>query len=221
LNGASASTWCHHVDEADGLAGRVEIERADVQVGQLFRREQREAALAHGDDGHVVGQVVVGGDARAVADPDAGQRGASAERDIVVGTQAGQRRVDRRRAHVQGAGPRLRALAREFVQYLRQARARRLVVEAGHVGVVEEAALDLRRAEHRMDGRALVETAQVGVRAVRRLQAGLHERPAAGEAAHHIGARGAQHFVRNDAVVRRDVAHAFSGRLHGRGSCGR
>jgi hypothetical protein len=51
----------------------------------------------------------VGRDAGAVADPDAGQRVAAAEVDIVLGAQAGQGGVDRGRADVDRAGPRLLA----------------------------------------------------------------------------------------------------------------
>jgi hypothetical protein len=83
------------VDQADRLAGRREVQRADVQVRQLLGREQREAAPARRHAGEVVRRVVVGGDARAVADPDRWPALAVAQVDVVLGAEARQAGVDR------------------------------------------------------------------------------------------------------------------------------
>jgi hypothetical protein len=183
------------VDQADGLAGRVEVERADVQVGQLVGREQGEAAPAGGHHGQVVRQVVVGGDAGLVADPDAGQRVASAEVDVVLAAQAGQHGVDGGRADVDGGRARILAVALHLVEHGVQARVRRVVIEAGQVLVVEEAAADLRLAQHRADGGAAVEAAQVGVGGVDRAARGVHQRPVRRQAAHDVRLGGAQQLV--------------------------
>ena len=205
------------VDQADGLAGRGEVDRADVQVGQLGLREQREAAVAGGDHGQVVRQVVMGGDAGAVADPDAGQRVASTEVDVVVLAQAGQGGVDRGRADVDGAGALHPALHLQLVQHAVQARPHRHVVEAGEVLVVEEAAADLGLAEHRVDAGVAVEAAQVGVGGVGRLASGLHQRPLRCQAAHDVGGGGAQQLV-GDALADGQLAYFVIDCQHGRAS---
>ena len=62
------------VHQTDRLSGGREIERPHVQVGDLLGRKQREAAMARDDTGEVVRQIVMRGDACAIADPDAGER---------------------------------------------------------------------------------------------------------------------------------------------------
>jgi hypothetical protein len=194
------------VDQADGLAGRVEVERADVQVRQLLRREQREAAAAGRHHRQVVRQVVVGGDAGLVADPDAGQRVAGAEVDVVVAAQAGQDGVDGGRADVDGGRARIVAVALHLVEHGVQARARRVVIEAGQVLVVEEAAADLGFAQHRAHGGALVEAAQVGVGGIDRGAGGVDQRPVRRQAAHDVGLGGAQQLIVRQLAPRSQLA---------------
>src|SRR3546814_9882426 len=93
------SDWSSDVCSSDLPRGG-EVERADVQVGELVGREQRHPAAAGRDAGEVVGQVLVRGDPRAVADPHAGQRVAVAEVQVVLGAQARQVGVDGGRADV-------------------------------------------------------------------------------------------------------------------------
>src|SRR5687768_8950155 len=84
------------IDQADRLACGREIEWTDVEVLQLFGREQREAAAPRNDACDVIRQIVMGGDARAIAQPDAYERLAIAESEIVLGAKTRQARVERR-----------------------------------------------------------------------------------------------------------------------------
>ena len=201
------------VDQADGLAGRREVERADVQVLDLLRREQGEAAPARHHAGQVVRQVVVGRDAGAVADPDAGQRVAPAQVHAVLVVETRQAGLDRGGADVDRRLLFLAAVALELEQHLVEAHQHRREVEAAEVLVVEQAAPGLRRAEHRGDGGAAVETAQVGVGVGIRAARRLHHRPAGDQAAQH------QRFGRGQDVGA-EVARREAGDLAYRLSCG-
>src|SRR5688572_32014615 len=81
------------IDQADRLACRREVEWTDVKVRQLFGREQREAATPRDDARDVIRQIVMSGDARAIAQPDAHERLPTAECEIVLGAKARQARV--------------------------------------------------------------------------------------------------------------------------------
>src|SRR5690606_3245297 len=61
------------VHEADRLPGGRSIQRADVEVADLLRRKQREAAGAGDDARDVVREIEVRRDPRAVAEPEARQ----------------------------------------------------------------------------------------------------------------------------------------------------
>ena len=207
------------VDQADRLAGRREVDRTDIQVGQLLRREQREAAMAGRHAGDVVGQVVVRRDAAAIAQPDAGQRlrrrrAAGRQRgqvQVVVRAKAGQAVVDRRRADV--VAGRTLDLG-ELEQLLHQRRQRRVgpaEVHAGEVVVVEDAAVDLRRAGHDGHRRAAPAAVQVVDRGAVGAPRLPHHRPMRHEAAQHHRLRGL------DQVGRKPTRHQvveFSDRLH-------
>jgi hypothetical protein len=169
-----------HVDQADGLAGRREVDRADVQVLQLLRREQGEAAAAGRHHGDVVRHVVVRGDAGAVADPDAGQRVAAAKVEVVLLAKARQQlprpTSSRRRPWPACPGRRLASISSSTPV---EPGVHRLEVEAGQVVVVEEAPARVRRPQHRADGGVAVVGAQVGVAAALGGQRRAHHRPAA------------------------------------------
>ncbi len=88
------------IDEADRLPGRREIDRADVEVRELVGRKQREAAVAGADAGDVLGDVVVRGNARAVADPDSHGRLDAVQFQAVGRPDSRQAVSQRHRAHV-------------------------------------------------------------------------------------------------------------------------
>jgi hypothetical protein len=78
------------VHEADGLARRREIQRPDVEIVELVRRKQGEAPVPDGDASEVVGQIVVRGDPRSVADPHADEGLPIAEVQVVFPTETRQ-----------------------------------------------------------------------------------------------------------------------------------
>jgi hypothetical protein len=53
----------------------------------LLRRKQSDAPSSGDHTGQVVRQILVRRDARAIADPDAGERFADAEREVVFGAR--------------------------------------------------------------------------------------------------------------------------------------
>jgi hypothetical protein len=149
------------IDQADRLACRREVEWTDVKVLELFGRKQSEAPVPRNDARDVIRQIVMGGDARAIAQPDAHERLAIPESEIVLGAKARQARVDRRGPDIDcRRNPRL-ALARDFVEHRVQLDAHRLEIESGEVVAVEKPAADVGRAEHRVDSRVLVEASQI------------------------------------------------------------
>ena len=184
------------IDQADRLAGRREVEWTDVEVLQLFGREQREAATPRDDAGDVVRQIVMGGDARAIAEPDAHERLAIAECEIVLGAKARQAGVDRRRADIDRRRNLRLALARDFVEHRVEPDAHRLEIEAAEVVAVEEPAADVGRAEHRVDGRVLVEASQIRIGRRGRFAARARDGPARNQAAQDRRLRPRQQFVR-------------------------
>ncbi len=109
----------------------------------------------------VVGQIVMSGDARAIAEPDAHERLAIAEAQIVLTAKPGQASVDRGRADIDGR--RLRGILVPFdlIEHDIQLQLDRLEVEAAQVFVIEEPAFDVRRAEQGADGRVAIELADV------------------------------------------------------------
>ena len=170
------------IDQADRLACGREVERTDVKVLQLFGREQREAAAPRDDARDVIRQIVMGGDARAIAQPDAHERLAIPECEIVLGAKARQARVDRRGPDIDRRRNLRLALARDFVEHGVQPDAHRLEIEAGEIVAVEEPAADVGRAEHRVDGRVLVEAPQIRIGRRGRFAARARDGPARNEA---------------------------------------
>ncbi len=102
---ASKSGACE-IDHADRAAGRRIVDRAEIEVAELLRRKEREAAPPDRHAGEIVGKVVVRGDARARAHPDACQAGPLAEVDVVRFMQAVEEvmHVDRRQIDGRGIG---------------------------------------------------------------------------------------------------------------------
>ena len=210
------------VHQADWLACWREVERPNVQVLQLVWREQGEAAAAGGGAGQVVRQVVMGGDAGLVADPDAHERVARPKVERIFFAVAGQRGLHRGGADVDRGRGRVAAVARQFIEHVVEACAYGREVKAAQILVVEEAAANLAGAQHRNHAGVAVETAQVGVGAGGAGAAGLHGGPAGNQAAQHNRLAGSQEIVievgRRKAV---ELADRFSIGQHGRGSCAR
>ncbi len=200
------------IDQAHGLACGRDVQRADVEVGHLPGREQREAAAAGHHAGEVVGQVEVRGDAVAVAEPDADDRVAFAERQVVGGTKAGQVGVHRRRAHVDAGRLRVVGHLQQCVQHHGQRRLLAAEVHAGERLVVEEAALRLGRRQQHADGLAAPGAVEIGHRVGGGAAGGLGDRPMGDQAALHPGLRVAQPRI-GHRVRRR--AREFSDRGHG------
>ena len=59
------------LNEAHGSARRREVERGDVEIGELLRRKQREPPAAPRDTGDVVDEIEMGVHLDGVADPHA------------------------------------------------------------------------------------------------------------------------------------------------------
>src|SRR3546814_4877956 len=81
-------------------AGRRQLERAGIEVGELIGREQGEAAAAGDATGDILHQVVMRRDADAVADPDA-WRGAGQQAEAVRRGEGRKQLRNRLRLHRQ------------------------------------------------------------------------------------------------------------------------
>ena len=187
------------VHQADGLAGGGAVYRPHVQVADLLWREQREAAFARHHAGEVAGEVVVGGDARFAAEPEAGQ-GVRRHRHVVVGAKARQPLIDRRGTHVDGGdGAFARCIAKPF-QHLRERRFAAAEVEAGALVVVEEAPLDGFVADVHRHRHVGAEPAQVAHGRGDGAAAVAHCRPAGDQAAQQHWLGGVEDVLRHRAV---------------------
>ncbi|MNS57682.1 hypothetical protein D3C72_905780 [compost metagenome] len=175
------------VHRADHLSARGRLHRPRVEVVDLLRRKQGEAAPAHRTARQVVGDVVMAGGRHPVADPDAG-RGIDAlpgQAGIVVLREPGQCPCDQQRSDVVGGRVRRIQMIANCVQHLRQHATPDLEVQAAEVRVVERAPFDLGAAEGIGNRHACVEAAKVGHRLLQGTCTGLHKPPSVRDAAQH------------------------------------
>jgi hypothetical protein len=203
------------VDQRDRLSGRRVVERPDVQVGQLRRREQREAPSTRDHAGDVVGDVLVCRYARAVAQPRALQRAPPAQAERVVLAETRQPAVERGRADVDRRRRGVPAMRRQRGEHVVQALGGDAEVEAAQLLVVEEAPADFRRADEGAHRLAAVELQQVARQRLVAFARGRHRRPVAHQPAQHARRVRAQQLL---GQVRRIEAGAFGegrgGRQH-------
>ena len=107
--------------QAHRRAGRREVERPDVEVGDLFRREQREPAPARHDAGDVVRFVEVGGYRDAVTEPDPRHDRLVEQRQPVLGGKTRQAIGDQRALHGHGRWMVEQRVARQLLEDRRTA----------------------------------------------------------------------------------------------------
>lgn len=139
-------------DQAHRLAGRREVERADVEISDLVRRKHRKSPPAGHYASEVIGVVEMRGNAGAVADPDGLQHrvGGDEAAGVIEGREARQINGQRHRTAIQhrcvaSADPLTNA-----VQHLGQQGALGLEIKSIQCLVIEEAAVDgCGRLEHR------------------------------------------------------------------------
>ncbi|KAG1255866.1 hypothetical protein G6F68_010053 [Rhizopus microsporus] len=129
---------CVEVNQADRLAGRGQIQRADIKIAYLVGGEQGDPATPRSHAGKVVRYILVGGDARAIADPDAGQRVGHAQLQRIRFGQAGQEAVQRGRGDVDRRRRRVACVLQQRGQHDLQRHLFAAEVEAAHVLVVEQ-----------------------------------------------------------------------------------
>lgn len=177
------------IDHANRATGGGVVDRAQIQVAELFAREQREAAMADRNDRQIVGHVVMRGDARACPHPDAGERLAGSQVDMVGGVQAVEEMVDVDRGEIDRrciGMARERGHAREDFRQLRVERAE----VHPHRVVIEQPSVDARLADRNGERPVAMMAQQIGASRVRRCQPGLDQRPVGGEAANDERGRG-------------------------------
>mmetsp|Transcript_10001 Transcript_10001/g.40585 ORF Transcript_10001/g.40585 Transcript_10001/m.40585 type:complete len:550 (-) Transcript_10001:734-2383(-) len=181
------------VHQADRLAGGGRVQRAEVEVGQLLGREDGEAPPAGGDDGEVVRQVVVRGNAGAVAEPQADEGVARAEAQAVGIEEAGQHGLDRGGADVERRWLGRAGDAQQAGEHLVERGGVAVEVEAAEAVVgVEHPPARLGRKLEQADAHAVVEPHQVAGQGLVGLVRGLHHRPVCEAPAHDIGPLGRQ-----------------------------
>src|SRR5690606_36107984 len=129
------------VDDDDRLPARRGFQRPRIQVADLVRREQGEAAPADGAAGEVVRRVALAGGGYPVADPDRRRRlhALRGEIQVVAGAQARQAVVDQQRGDVVGRRSWIVLVPGQLVQHLVEGAAADLAVELGETGLVERA----------------------------------------------------------------------------------
>ena len=187
------------VHQADGLAGGGAVHGPDVQVADLLWRKQREAPFARHHAGEVAGEVVVGGDARFAAEPEAGQ-GVRRHRHVVVGAKARQPLIDRRGTHVDGGNRAFAPRVAKPLQHLRKRGLAAAEVEAGALVVVEEALVDGFVADVHGHRRVGAEPAQVAHGRSDGTAAVAYRRPVGDQAAQQHRLGGVEDMLRHGAV---------------------
>ena len=127
----------HH---RDGATRRRVVDRAKVEIGELFGREQREAAATGGADGKVVGKIVVRGNTGGCADPQADDGFALAEGEGVLRRNRGEVGGNIDGAKIDRGGIRAAFVGVEPAEDVCQLAARLAEIH-GHVVTIEQAAV--------------------------------------------------------------------------------
>src|SRR6185437_13166383 len=173
--------------ETDGSARHGVVDRADVELPNELRREEREPAPARDHTGDVLEGVVVTGDVRASAEPDARTDALPEERHRIAGGEARQRIARRHRAEVDrrriGALQRLR----HEVERIENPHHAPLEVESLELWAVVVLAFDRRAAEKGLHPGAGIERGEILPEARGGAARRLHHRPVGDEAAQDHG----------------------------------
>ncbi|PAV67329.1 hypothetical protein WR25_08053 [Diploscapter pachys] len=174
------------IDHAHRAAGGGVVDGAEMEVAKLVAREQREAPVPDRDDRKIVRHVIVRGDARARAHPDAGKRFARPQIDMVGGVQPVEILVHVDRGEIDGGRLRLSGEGGDARENLGQFRIERAEVHR-HRGVIEQAPATARLADRDGEGTIAMMAQQIVARGVRRLQAGADQWPVARQPADDEG----------------------------------
>jgi hypothetical protein len=203
------------INHADRTArGRV-VDGAKVEVGELIGREQGEAPPPGHTAGQIVGKVIVGGNARARADPQADDGGARAQIERVFRLHP----IEMAR-HVDGAQVDQRGIGGGLVvikpgENIAQPPARHAEIHA-HVGVVKQPPLIPWRSDGDGKGHIARPRQQIGAHIAGRAARGLNHGPMRHQPAQHERlTRAAQHLVERCGIGGGDLAHG--GQDGGRG----
>jgi len=103
------------IDHAHRSSGGRQFEWSGIEVGQLIRREEGEAAPARDDDADILLQVVMRGDPDAIADPGPGGNMRN-EVDAVLRFEPGKELGDQLRLNSHGERPGFVTIAQQPVE---------------------------------------------------------------------------------------------------------
>lgn len=119
------------------------VHRPEIEIAELFAREQGETPTPHRHAGQVVREIVVGGDARLRAHPDAGHALPVAEIDVIFLMQAVEELMNIDRGQIDRRDVRLSPHRIDLREYLRQFRLHHAEIHA-HVAVIKQPTVRLR-----------------------------------------------------------------------------